>query len=454
MALVPPGTLAHSTAPFADAARTLGGDWAAYAVALGAAISCFGGVNGWILIVGQLPKAIADDGLFPGVFGKVSARGTPAHGMVIAAVLTTTLIAMNYSQRLVDLFTFIILLATLATLVPYVFCSLAGFVLGRRDPRMRMSAGMSVVAGLAFAYALWAIGGAGRTWCTGASCCCSRGCRCMWRSGDRRELGRETGDQGDDVGHGTVVLNRDTLGTRAAEARQKPGRSCCSSTRGTPFAPGPRMPSGKPLHFTAEPDVARAIDEYERFVAMLRASGAEIAFLDEADGTSLDSIYVRDASIVTTAARSCAGWASGSGRGNRPRRRRRSARWACRSSAPSSRPARSRAGTSRGSTRGRSPSGGATAPTTRGSRSCGLLGDAVDELLVVPLPHWRGPGDVFHLMSIVSPVDRDLAVVYSPLMPVPFREALLERGSRSSRCPTRSSIRWAATCWQLRRAGA
>jgi N-dimethylarginine dimethylaminohydrolase len=31
-------------------------------------------------------------------------------------------------------------------------------------------------------------------------------------------------------------------------------------------------------------------------------------------------------------------------------------------------------------------------------------------------------------MSIVSPVDRDLAVVYSPLMPVPFRERLLESG--------------------------
>jgi N-dimethylarginine dimethylaminohydrolase len=46
----------------------------------------------------------------------------------------------------------------------------------------------------------------------------------------------------------------------------------------------------------------------------------------------------------------------------------------------------------------------------------------------VPLPHWRGPGDVFHLMSIISPVDRDLAVVYSPLMPVPFRDALIARG--------------------------
>ena len=47
---------------------------------------------------------------------------------------------------------------------------------------------------------------------------------------------------------------------------------------------------------------------------------------------------------------------------------------------------------------------------------------------MVPLPHYRGPADVFHLMSIVSPVARDLAVVYSPLMPVPFREWLLERG--------------------------
>jgi len=57
-----------------------------------------------------------------------------------------------------------------------------------------------------------------------------------------------------------------------------------------------------------------------------------------------------------------------------------------------------------------------------------LLGDSIDDSVVVPLPHWRGVNDVFHLMSILSPVDRDLAVVYSPLMPVPFRERLIERG--------------------------
>ncbi len=57
-----------------------------------------------------------------------------------------------------------------------------------------------------------------------------------------------------------------------------------------------------------------------------------------------------------------------------------------------------------------------------------LLADSIDELIVVPLPHWRGPGDVFHLMSILSPVDHDLAVVYSPLMPVTFHERLAARG--------------------------
>jgi N-dimethylarginine dimethylaminohydrolase len=55
------------------------------------------------------------------------------------------------------------------------------------------------------------------------------------------------------------------------------------------------------------------------------------------------------------------------------------------------------------------------------------VGDDVD-VVVVPLPHHRGPGDVFHLMSILSPVDENLAVVYSPLMPVPFREWLANRG--------------------------
>lgn len=49
-------------------------------------------------------------------------------------------------------------------------------------------------------------------------------------------------------------------------------------------------------------------------------------------------------------------------------------------------------------------------------------------ILVVELPHYKGPSDVFHLMSIFSPVAEKLAVVYSPLMPIYFRNELLSRG--------------------------
>ena len=57
-----------------------------------------------------------------------------------------------------------------------------------------------------------------------------------------------------------------------------------------------------------------------------------------------------------------------------------------------------------------------------------ILGDCIREVIPVPLPHWRGPADVFHLMSIISPLDQDLALVYSPLMPIAFREVLLAHG--------------------------
>ena len=139
----------------------LAGDRAAALVAIGAAISCFGALNGWVLVVGQLPMAVADDGLFPRVFARRSSRGTPAFAMIIGAALSTALVAMNYTRGLVELFTFIILLATLSTLVPYTFCSLAGVILHRRERTMTWSTGASIVSGLAFLYALFAIGGAG-----------------------------------------------------------------------------------------------------------------------------------------------------------------------------------------------------------------------------------------------------------------------------------------------------
>jgi dimethylargininase len=47
---------------------------------------------------------------------------------------------------------------------------------------------------------------------------------------------------------------------------------------------------------------------------------------------------------------------------------------------------------------------------------------------VFDLPHWNGPGEVMHLMSLISPLDRDLALVYPRLAPVRLLELLAERG--------------------------
>ncbi len=54
--------------------------------------------------------------------------------------------------------------------------------------------------------------------------------------------------------------------------------------------------------------------------------------------------------------------------------------------------------------------------------------DIVDEFIVVELPHGDGPDECLHLMSVISMVDKDLAVVYSKLMPVSFRDLLIQRG--------------------------
>lgn len=165
MGVLPPAALASSTAPFADAASAMWGPWAAGLVAAGAAIACFGALNGWILLQGQLPLAAAMDGMLPPVFGRLSRRGTPVPSLVMSSVLVTAIVATNYAKGLVAEFTFIILLSTLTVLVPYVFSALALVRLSvpvrARAGGMRIS-GMAVVAGLAFLYSVWAIVGTGR----------------------------------------------------------------------------------------------------------------------------------------------------------------------------------------------------------------------------------------------------------------------------------------------------
>lgn len=165
MGILPAESLGQSSAPFADAATHIWGTWAGSLVAAGAAISAFGCLNGWILLQGQMPLAVAKDGLFPQIFGKLSSQGTPVPGLVISSILITGLMSLNFTASLVEQFTFLILLATICTLIPYVLSAISELVIFARD-RERFSGerltGASVIAVLALAYSLWAIVGAGR----------------------------------------------------------------------------------------------------------------------------------------------------------------------------------------------------------------------------------------------------------------------------------------------------
>jgi APA family basic amino acid/polyamine antiporter len=161
---VPQAQLSASTAPFSDAANVIFGGWAGPLVAIGALVSTFGCLNGWILLQGQVPLAAARDGVFPAVFAQRNDAGVPLTGLVVSSGLATILVATNYAGGLVALFTFAILLATLATLIPYAYAAMAELMLlatERARFNIRNLAVDVVVALLAFGYALWAISGAG-----------------------------------------------------------------------------------------------------------------------------------------------------------------------------------------------------------------------------------------------------------------------------------------------------
>jgi N-dimethylarginine dimethylaminohydrolase len=189
------------------------------------------------------------------------------------------------------------------------------------------------------------------------------------------------------------------------------------------------------LNFTAPPDVDLALEQYAEFQELVQASGAAVQLLPDAQDLTLDAIYVRDASIVTPKGIVLCRMGK-EARAQEPAAQRRALLESGMRVIGTIEPP------------GQIEGGDVlwfderTIAVGRGYRTNAygihelrvLLGDEID-VIIVPLPHYRGPADVFHLMSIISPVDRDLAVVYSPLMPVPFREWLCSRGIRLVEVP-------------------
>ena len=188
------------------------------------------------------------------------------------------------------------------------------------------------------------------------------------------------------------------------------------------------------LNYFGRPDFEKAAAEYEGFVGLLRQFGPEICYLPAHPETGLDSIYVHDPVVVSN---------KGAILGNMGKAARRGEPRAAKAFFEQVGIPIVGEITGEGLLEGGDvlwldgkPGLPRTVAVGEGYRSNAegirqlraLLGEAVDEVIAAPLPHWTGPDDCLHLLSNISPVADDLAVVYSRLLTVPFRQWLIRRG--------------------------
>ena len=158
--LLPAEEAARSAAPFADFAARYVGHGPAMLIALFAAISAIGALNGWVLLQGEMPLAMARGGVFPAWFAKLSKAGTPVRAQILSTGLATLLVVSNYAKSMGQLFTFMALLATVATLVMYVITALAALRLMKRGDMARTAA-LTSAASAGTLYGIWTFYGAG-----------------------------------------------------------------------------------------------------------------------------------------------------------------------------------------------------------------------------------------------------------------------------------------------------
>jgi N-dimethylarginine dimethylaminohydrolase len=185
----------------------------------------------------------------------------------------------------------------------------------------------------------------------------------------------------------------------------------------------------KELNFLGEPDFKIAQSEYLLFEKLLQTNHTEIKKFEKNASVTMDSIYCRDASIATDKGMILCTMGK-AGRMNEPAAVEKMYR-------ELGVPILGRI-ESPGSVEGGDVAwldqhtlaiGRTYRTNADGIRQMrALLAPSGVDVLEVQLPHYKGPSDVFHLMSIFSPVAKDLAVVYSPLMPIIFREELIKRG--------------------------
>ncbi|QNA86235.1 amino acid permease [Sphingomonas sp. So64.6b] len=153
--LMPAAITAASPAPIAEFLGREFGSRTADVVALFAAISAFGALNGFILLQGEVPRAMAQGGVFPAWFGKEGARGTPVRAHLVSGVLVTLVALSNYTRGMGDLFTFIASVSLAAGMLAYFASALAAIRLLPDDLPLK------VAAAIAAAFVVWMVYGLG-----------------------------------------------------------------------------------------------------------------------------------------------------------------------------------------------------------------------------------------------------------------------------------------------------
>ena len=179
--------------------------------------------------------------------------------------------------------------------------------------------------------------------------------------------------------------------------------------------------SWKDLYYSAEPNFDKAVLQYNNLISIIKSFGIDILMLPNNDNTSLDSIYTHDAGIATSSGIIICNMGKKS-RKNEPK----ALKGFLSDNNISVIGEIKYPGIIEGGDiiwiNNRTMAVGEGYRTNKeGIRQLKeILGDEIDDLIRVPLPHWLGPESCLHLMSNVSPIDHNLYLIYPKLLPVKF----------------------------------
>jgi N-dimethylarginine dimethylaminohydrolase len=189
-------------------------------------------------------------------------------------------------------------------------------------------------------------------------------------------------------------------------------------------------------HYTARPDLAAALDEHAALVEILHRSGAEVVAHDQPLPDHADALFVHDPVLVTDAGAIILRMGKGLRRGEEEAMAATLATLGVPILARLREPALAEGGDLLWLDRRTLAAGLGYRTNAEGLRQlAAALEPAGVTVVPVPLPHGGGQEACLHLMSLISVLDRDLAVVYLPLLPVPFVQLLGERGVRLVEVP-------------------